>query len=126
VQGVLRAGGFDGLETTEAGLREGVFFERLLAGAALGRPSAPPGDAPIAALFEDVRRTSVMNLAARYHVDARTPARRGARARHVRRARPLGLHDGDARERELLWAACMLHDIGMSSTTTTTTSTRAT
>ena len=31
VQGVLRAGGFDGLETTEAGLREGVFFERLLA-----------------------------------------------------------------------------------------------
>ena len=31
VQAVLRAGGFDGLETTEAGLREGVFFERLLA-----------------------------------------------------------------------------------------------
>ena len=26
----------------------------------------------------------------------------------------LGLHAGDARERELLWAACMLHDIGMS------------
>ena len=26
----------------------------------------------------------------------------------------LGLHDGDPRERELLWAACMLHDIGMS------------
>jgi exopolyphosphatase/guanosine-5'-triphosphate,3'-diphosphate pyrophosphatase len=26
----------------------------------------------------------------------------------------LGLHPGDARERELLWAASMLHDIGMS------------
>ena len=26
----------------------------------------------------------------------------------------LGLHDGDPRERELLWAASMLHDIGMS------------
>jgi exopolyphosphatase/guanosine-5'-triphosphate,3'-diphosphate pyrophosphatase len=26
----------------------------------------------------------------------------------------LGLHDGDPRERELLWASCMLHDIGMS------------
>jgi exopolyphosphatase/guanosine-5'-triphosphate,3'-diphosphate pyrophosphatase len=26
----------------------------------------------------------------------------------------LGLHGGDERERELLWAACMLHDIGMS------------
>ena len=30
VQGVLQAGGFEALETTEAGLREGVFFERLL------------------------------------------------------------------------------------------------
>ena len=26
----------------------------------------------------------------------------------------LGLHEGDPVERELLWAACMLHDIGMS------------
>jgi exopolyphosphatase/guanosine-5'-triphosphate,3'-diphosphate pyrophosphatase len=26
----------------------------------------------------------------------------------------LGLHPGDRRERELLWAACVLHDIGMS------------
>jgi exopolyphosphatase/guanosine-5'-triphosphate,3'-diphosphate pyrophosphatase len=26
----------------------------------------------------------------------------------------LGVHDGDATERELLWAASMLHDIGMS------------
>ena len=32
VQGVLQAGGFDALEATEAGLREGVFFERLLGG----------------------------------------------------------------------------------------------
>jgi len=102
VQAVLRAGGFDGLETTEAGLREGVFFERLLAG------QDPP-------LFGDVRRTSVMNLAARYNVDA-------AHTRHVAalalgmfdELAGLGLHDGDARERELLWAACMLHDIGMS------------
>ena len=29
-------------------------------------------------------------------------------------SRALGLHEGDPRERELLWAACMLHDIGMS------------
>ncbi len=103
VQAVLQAGGFEGLETTEAGLREGVFFERLLADA-----SDPP-------LFEDVRRTSVMNLAARYNVDA-------AHTRHVAalalgmfdELAGLGLHGGDARERELLWAACMLHDIGMS------------
>jgi exopolyphosphatase/guanosine-5'-triphosphate,3'-diphosphate pyrophosphatase len=102
VQGVLEAGGFDGLEATEAGLREGVFFERLLS-----RHEQP--------LFEDLRRTSVMNLATRYNVDA-------AHTSHVAtlalgmfdELARLGLHDGDARERELLWAACMLHDIGMS------------
>jgi exopolyphosphatase/guanosine-5'-triphosphate,3'-diphosphate pyrophosphatase len=102
VQGVLQAGGFDGLETTEAGLREGIFFERLLTG------REPP-------LFEQVRPTSVLNLAAQYHVDA-------AHTRHVAalalgmfdELARLGLHAGDARERELLWAASMLHDIGMS------------
>jgi exopolyphosphatase/guanosine-5'-triphosphate,3'-diphosphate pyrophosphatase len=142
VQGVLRAGGFDGLETTEAGLREGVFFERLLADrwptvsalsalAAVGVAGAegPEGaegaggaavaggddDDDRAPLFENVRRTSVLNLAARYHPDL-------AHTRHVA-ALALGMfdelarlrvHDGDAGERELLWAASMLHDIGMS------------
>jgi exopolyphosphatase / guanosine-5'-triphosphate,3'-diphosphate pyrophosphatase len=102
LQGVLSAGGFEGLEATEAGLREGVFFERLLTG------RDPP-------LFEDVRRASVMNLAASYQVDP-------AHTRHVAalalgmfdELARLGLHAGDARERELLWAASMLHDIGMS------------
>jgi exopolyphosphatase / guanosine-5'-triphosphate,3'-diphosphate pyrophosphatase len=105
VQGVLEAGGFEGLETTEAGLREGVFFERLLTG---GSPDAEP-------LFEDVRRASVLNLAGQYHLDV-------AHTRHVA-ALALGmfdelarveLHEGDPRERELLWAASILHDIGMS------------
>jgi exopolyphosphatase/guanosine-5'-triphosphate,3'-diphosphate pyrophosphatase len=102
VQGVLQAGGFDGLEVTEAGLREGVFFERLL------DQCDPP-------LFENLRRTSVMNLAARYNVDAAHTSHVAALALGMfdELAR-LGLHDGDARERELLWAACMLHDIGMS------------
>jgi exopolyphosphatase / guanosine-5'-triphosphate,3'-diphosphate pyrophosphatase len=101
LQAVLRAGGFDGLETTQAGLREGVFFERLLA------DRDPP-------LFEHVRRSSVLNLATQYHVDL-------VHTRHVAElalgmfdelAR-LGLHEGDAAERELLWAASTLHDIGM-------------
>jgi exopolyphosphatase/guanosine-5'-triphosphate,3'-diphosphate pyrophosphatase len=121
VQGVLQAGGFEGLEATEAGLREGVFFERLLGGCrpTTGSDAVPRTACPAAAdrppLFEDLRRTSVMNLAARYNVDA-------AHTRHVAalalsmfdELARLGLHDGDARERELLWAACMLHDIGMS------------
>jgi exopolyphosphatase / guanosine-5'-triphosphate,3'-diphosphate pyrophosphatase len=102
LEGVMRAGGFEGLEATEAGLREGVFFERYLAG------RAPP-------LFDDVRRASVMNLAASYHSDH-------AHTRHVAalalemfdELARLGLHPGDPRERELLWAASMLHDIGMS------------
>ena len=102
VQGALLAGGFDGLEVTEAGLREGVFFERLLA------DRDPP-------LFADLRRTSVLNLAAQYRADA-------AHTNHVAtlalamfdELARLGLHDGDPVERELLWAACMLHDIGMS------------
>ncbi|HTA35669.1 MAG TPA: Ppx/GppA phosphatase family protein [Solirubrobacteraceae bacterium] len=102
VQSVLAAGGFDGLETTEAGLREGVFFERLLAGQ----------EQP---LFDDVRRASVLNLAGQYHLDV-------AHTRHVAtlalgmfdELASLGLHDGDPRERELLWAASILHDIGMS------------
>ncbi|HXD55698.1 MAG TPA: Ppx/GppA phosphatase family protein [Solirubrobacteraceae bacterium] len=103
VREALRAGGFEALETTEAGLREGVFFERLLG----GQPGGP--------LFEDVRRASVMNMAAQYRAD-------GPHTRHVAtlalgmfdELAALGLHDGDPRERELLWAACMLHDIGMS------------
>jgi exopolyphosphatase/guanosine-5'-triphosphate,3'-diphosphate pyrophosphatase len=101
VQAVLEHGGFDAIEVTEAGLREGVFFDSYL-----------DGDPP---LFDDVRRASVMNLAARYHVDP-------AHTEHVARLAmglfddlaAAGLHDGDRWERELLFSACVLHDIGMS------------
>ncbi|MEJ7797326.1 MAG: Ppx/GppA phosphatase family protein [Solirubrobacteraceae bacterium] len=101
VQSVLEAGGFDAIEITEAGLREGVFFGSHLQG-------EPP-------LFDDVRRSSVLNLAARYHVDH-------AHTEHVCRLAlglfdelaAAGLHPGDRWERELLWCGCVLHDIGMS------------
>jgi exopolyphosphatase / guanosine-5'-triphosphate,3'-diphosphate pyrophosphatase len=102
VEGVLLAGGFTGLETTEAGLREGVFFERLLA------DRDPP-------LFDDVRRRSVLNMAAQYHMDIEHTEHVATLALGMfDELAALGLHDGDPRERELLWAACMLHDIGMS------------
>jgi exopolyphosphatase/guanosine-5'-triphosphate,3'-diphosphate pyrophosphatase len=104
LQTVVREGGFEALEVTEAGLREGVFFERLL------EHRDPP-------LFDDVRRASVLNLAAQYDQDP-------AHNRHVAHVADLalglfddlaaaGLHPGDVAERELLWAACVLHDIGM-------------
>jgi exopolyphosphatase/guanosine-5'-triphosphate,3'-diphosphate pyrophosphatase len=103
VQTVMEVGGFEGLEVTEAGLREGVFFEHHLDG-------EPP-------LFEDVRHASVVNLAAQYGMD---PDHSPHTAHVARLALGLfdelaaaGVHDGDAVERELLWAATLLHDIGM-------------
>jgi len=100
IEAVLDAGGFDAIEVTEAGLREGVFLEGHLA------PAEPP-------LFANVREASVRNLAARY----------GAEPAHVLHVSNLalemfdalaaaGVHDGDRTERELLWAGAMLHDIG--------------
>ena len=101
VQAVMQYGEFDAIEVTEAGLREGVFFGSFL-----------EGDPP---LFDDVRRSSVVNLATRYHVDP-------AHTEHVARLAlglfdelaAAGLHEGDRWERELLFSACVLHDIGMS------------
>jgi len=97
---VMEAGGFDALEVTEAGLREGALFETLYENE----------DAP---LVPDVRAAAVRNLAAQYHPD-------DAHTEHVARlALELwdalaehGIHPGEAQERELLWAAAMLHDIG--------------
>lgn len=97
---VLECSHSEAIEATEAGLREGIFFERLLAG---GEP-----------LLADVRRSAVLNLAARYGAD-------GRHAEHVARLAlatleqlcSLGVHCADPQEQELLWAAAMLHDIGM-------------
>jgi exopolyphosphatase/guanosine-5'-triphosphate,3'-diphosphate pyrophosphatase len=92
-------GGFESIEVTEAGLREGIFFERLL------------GEGQ---LFEDVRAESVRNLAHRFEHHL-------AHDLHVWKLSSsifdglaaAGLHDLGAAERELLWAASLLHDIGV-------------
>ncbi len=95
LQCVMEAGGFDCMEVSEAGLREGVFLSRLL-----GHRDPP--------LFNDVRRASVRNLAAEY----------GHLTRHTEHVAKLALAmwdelaGDDPAERELLWAAAMLHDIG--------------
>src|SRR4051794_11790084 len=92
VLAVLEEGGFEGLEATDSGLREGVFFERHL-----------PADDH---LFGDVRLASVENLAAQY----------GQVNAHTRHVAHLALEMAEALgcERDLVWAAAMLHDIGMS------------
>jgi len=101
IRATMTAGGFPELEATEAGLREGVFFERHLA-------ADPP-------LLDDVRSASVQNLAALYEVDEAHTAHVAALALGLfDELAAAGLHRGDPVERELLWAACMLHDIGMS------------
>jgi exopolyphosphatase/guanosine-5'-triphosphate,3'-diphosphate pyrophosphatase len=95
---VMEAGGFGMIEATDAGLREGVFFETLL------------GDPP---LMDDVRKATVRNLAAQYDADF-------AHVEHVAQLAlelwdglaAAGIHRGDPKERELLWATAMLHDIG--------------
>jgi exopolyphosphatase / guanosine-5'-triphosphate,3'-diphosphate pyrophosphatase len=106
VQAVLDEGGFAAIDVTEAGLREGVFFERHLARENGGE-----------ALFDDVRRASVVNLAAQYGM---SPDRNPHVAHVARLALAMfdelaagGLHPGESEERELLWAAALLHDIGM-------------
>jgi exopolyphosphatase / guanosine-5'-triphosphate,3'-diphosphate pyrophosphatase len=101
IETVLQTGGFSGIEATEAGLREGLFFDRELFA---GRDP----------LFDDVRAAAVRNLAIQYEGDLE----------HVEHVAELSLQMFDSLaaggllepaegERELLWAAAMLHDVGM-------------
>jgi exopolyphosphatase / guanosine-5'-triphosphate,3'-diphosphate pyrophosphatase len=99
---VLELTGLDGIEVTEAGLREGLFLARTL----LSDQPKP--------LFDDVRDAAVRNLAVQYESDLQ----------HVEHVARLALEMFDSLsdqnlleprpgERELLWAASMLHDVGM-------------
>jgi len=94
----MERGGFEAIEVTEAGLREGVFFDRLL------------GERE---LFDDVRRESVENLAHRFNSEPEHAGRVATLSLQMFDGLAnAGLHElGDA-ERELLWAAGVLHDIG--------------
>ncbi len=101
IETVVEVGSFAGIEVTEASLRDGVFLAReFLAG---GEP-----------LFEDVRVAGVRNLATQYESDLP----------HIEHVALLSLQMFDSLagaglfvpepgERELLWAAAMLHDVGM-------------
>ena len=100
VEAVLDIGGFEAVEVSEAGLREGVFLAELL-----------EGDPP---LVEDVRAAAVRNLAAQHGTDF-------AHVEHVAFLATSiwdglaagGLHERAPDERELIHAAGILHDIGV-------------
>ena len=101
IETVVERASVAGIEVTEASLRDGVFLTReFLAG---GEP-----------LFDDVRVAGVRNLAIQYESDLP----------HVEHVALLslqmfdslagaGLFEPRSGERELLWAAAMLHDVGM-------------
>jgi exopolyphosphatase / guanosine-5'-triphosphate,3'-diphosphate pyrophosphatase len=102
IETVLDVGAFEGIEVTEAGLRDGVFLARMLLA---DRPEP---------LFEDVREAAVRNLAIQYESDM-------AHVEHVARLAlqmfdslvACELFEPGPGERQLLWAASMLHDVGM-------------
>jgi exopolyphosphatase / guanosine-5'-triphosphate,3'-diphosphate pyrophosphatase len=102
IETVVEMGSFEGIEVTEASLRDGVFLAREL----LADQPEP--------LFDDVRQAAVRNLAIQYESDLP----------HVEHVALLSLQMFDSLaaghlfeplpgERELLWAAAMLHDVGM-------------
>jgi exopolyphosphatase / guanosine-5'-triphosphate,3'-diphosphate pyrophosphatase len=92
--------GAEAVETTSAGLREGVFFERYLA------DRDPP-------LVEDVRRASVLNLARRYQESLKHPLHVADLSLEMYDGlSAAGLTEASPEDRELLWASCLLHDIG--------------
>ena len=102
ISAAMEAIGTDRLEVTQAGLREGVFFSTYL------EPAQPP-------LFDDVRIASVRNLATQYQPDLVHCSHVAELAGQLLDSldgsvpRPRGLDIG-----QLLWAAGMLHDIGVS------------
>lgn len=115
IAAALESCGADAIESTEYGLREGVILAQQFAGKG-GPPddSALVGKDSVQPLVDDVRRRGVENLAARYDTGA-------AHVQHVTdlalsmfdQLVALDLQDADPVERELLWAAAQLHDIGM-------------
>lgn len=101
VREAMKLMGADRIEVCDQGLREGVFYEHLLA------PAEPP-------LVSDVRRAGVENLASAYGYN-RPHAENVARlagATYGELVR-IGLQEDDPWEREILWAASLLHDVGV-------------
>ncbi len=99
LRAVVEASGADGIEATEAGLREGIFLSGLLA------PTDPP-------LVDDVRATSVRNLARQHGVDLVHAEHIAGLAHQLVEALP-GAGLPEPGEPELVEAAALLHDVGM-------------
>ena len=101
LQTVMRVGEFAGMEATEAGLRDGIFLARTILSE----------DQP---LFPDVREAAVRNLAIQYESDLRHTEHVARLSSQMHRSlADAGLITAADGEAELLWAAAMLHDVGV-------------
>jgi exopolyphosphatase/guanosine-5'-triphosphate,3'-diphosphate pyrophosphatase len=102
IETVVEMGPFAGIEVTEASLRDGVFLAREL----LADQPEP--------LFPNVREAAVQNLAVQYESDLPHVAHVAALSLQMFDSLAgQGLFEAKPGERELLWAAAMLHDVGM-------------
>lgn len=101
IDAALDLAGAESVEICAQGLREGVFYDRLLA----HREDR---------LIEDVRAHTVLNLmdAYRADVDHHRQVAQLATAVHDQ-LRDLGLMPTWSGDRDILWAAAMLHDVGV-------------
>ncbi|MGH2860799.1 MAG: HD domain-containing protein [Solirubrobacteraceae bacterium] len=101
LQTVVELGGFDGIEATKSGLRDGIFLARTILGEEKPR-------------FPEVRRAAVRNLAVQYESDLPHTEHVAHLALQMHESLASGgLFDPAEGETELLWAAAMLHDVGM-------------
>ncbi len=101
IAGVLDVTGAARLEVTHEGLREGVFFASYL------EPRQPP-------LFEDVRVASVLNLAGHYQEDLGHARHVASLAGQLLASLGAGFDASSGLDiPQLLWAAGMLHDVGV-------------
>jgi exopolyphosphatase / guanosine-5'-triphosphate,3'-diphosphate pyrophosphatase len=101
LQTVLEVGQIDGIEATESGLRDGIFLARTVLG-----ENDP--------LFPDVREAAVNNLAIQYEADLPHTQHVAKLALQMHESlAEAGLFTPEPGEHELLWAAAMLHDVGM-------------
>ncbi len=104
VQEVMRASGFDHLTISQQGVREGLFYERFFSS---DRPDGAP-------LFENVRHANVLNLGHVYRFQEHHAEHIAHLTLQMFDQLPAGLHDLRPQERDILWAASMLHDVGVS------------
>jgi exopolyphosphatase/guanosine-5'-triphosphate,3'-diphosphate pyrophosphatase len=101
IETVMEIAGFSHVKMCQQGLREGIFYETFI-----------PTYQPEGVIFEDVRRAAVLNVANNYHYQKAHAEQVAFLALSLFDQAPTDTMQCTFAERELLWAASILHDIG--------------